>query len=70
MQEFPGRHFWLTVIMVARFLASAFSGGPALVIILALIIRKTTKFDPEKNYTDALQDCHILHDNKRIFLRA
>lgn len=42
----PGRHFWLTAIMAARFLASAFAGGPALLIILALIVRKTTKFDP------------------------
>jgi len=41
----PGRHFWLTAIMAARFLASAFSGGPALLIILALIVRKYTKFD-------------------------
>lgn len=42
----PGRHFWLTAIMAARFLASAFAGGPALLIILALIVRKVTKFDP------------------------
>lgn len=42
----PGRHFWLSAIMAARFLASAFSGGPALLIILALIVRKYTKFDP------------------------
>jgi molybdopterin-containing oxidoreductase family membrane subunit len=42
----PGRHFWLTAIMAARFLASAFAAGPALLIILALIVRKTTKFDP------------------------
>ncbi len=42
----PGRHFWLTAVMAARFLASAFSGGPALLIILALIVRKYTKFDP------------------------
>jgi molybdopterin-containing oxidoreductase family membrane subunit len=32
--------------MAARFLASAFAGGPALLIILALIVRKLTKFDP------------------------
>jgi len=44
----PGRHFWLSAIMAARFLASAFAGGPALLIILALIIRKVTKFDPGK----------------------
>ncbi len=44
----PGRHFWLSAIMAARFLASAFAGGPALLIILALIVRKVTKFDPGK----------------------
>jgi len=44
----PGRHFWLTAIMAARFLASAFAGGPALLIILALMLRKYTKFDPGK----------------------
>lgn len=42
----PGRHLWLTAIMAARFLSSAFAAGPSLLIILALIIRKTTNFDP------------------------
>jgi molybdopterin-containing oxidoreductase family membrane subunit len=42
----PGRGFWLTAIMAPRFLASAFAAGPALLILLALIIRKFTKFDP------------------------
>jgi len=42
----PGRHFWLTAIMAARFLASAFAAGPGLLIILALIVRNVTKFDP------------------------
>jgi len=50
----PGRHFWLTAIMAARFLASAFAGGPALLIILALIIRKFTKFDPGKEAIQTL----------------
>ena len=44
----PGRHFWLTAIMAARFLASAFAGGPALLIILAIIVRKYSKFDAGK----------------------
>jgi molybdopterin-containing oxidoreductase family membrane subunit len=48
----PGRHFWLSAIMAARFLASAFASGPALLIILALIVRKYTKFDPG---TEAIQ---------------
>lgn len=42
----PGRHFWLTAIMAARFLASAFAAGPALLILICLIVRRTTRFDP------------------------
>ncbi len=41
----PGRHFWLSAIMAARFLASAFAVGPALLIILTLIVRRLTAFD-------------------------
>ncbi|MBW2066869.1 MAG: polysulfide reductase NrfD [Deltaproteobacteria bacterium] len=44
----PGRHFWLTAIMAARFLSSAFCSGPALLIILCLIVRKVSRFDPGK----------------------
>jgi molybdopterin-containing oxidoreductase family membrane subunit len=40
--------------MAARFLASAFSGGPALLIILALIVRKVSKFDPGTEPIQAL----------------
>ncbi|MCL4474923.1 MAG: polysulfide reductase NrfD [Nitrospirae bacterium] len=50
----PGRHFWLSAIMAARFLASAFAGGPALLILLALIVRKLTKFDPGKEPIQAV----------------
>lgn len=50
----PGRHFWLTAIMAARFLASAFAGGPSLLIILALIVRKYTAFDAGKEAIQAL----------------
>ncbi len=48
----PGRHFWLTAVMAARFLASAFAGGPSLLILLALMVRKFSKFDPG---TEAIQ---------------
>jgi len=48
----PGRHFWLTAVMAARFLASAFAGGPALLIILARLVRKFSKFEPG---TEAIQ---------------
>jgi Ni/Fe-hydrogenase subunit HybB-like protein len=44
----PGRSFWLTAILAPRFLASAFASGPALLILLAMIVRKFTKFDPGK----------------------
>jgi molybdopterin-containing oxidoreductase family membrane subunit len=42
----PGRGFWLTAILAPRFLASAFASGPALLILLCLVIRRVTKFDP------------------------
>jgi len=41
----PGRHFWLTAILAPRFLASAFAAGPALLILLCLLLRKVAKFD-------------------------
>ena len=50
----PGRHFWLTAVMAARFLASAFAAGPALLILLALLVRKLTKFDPGQEPIQAL----------------
>ena len=41
----PGRHFWLSAIMAVRFLGSAFAAGPALLVLLALIVRRATGFD-------------------------
>jgi Ni/Fe-hydrogenase subunit HybB-like protein len=41
----PGRGFWLTAIMAPRFLASAFAAGPALLILICLLLRKYTRFD-------------------------
>ncbi|MEW6501562.1 MAG: sulfate reduction electron transfer complex DsrMKJOP subunit DsrP [Thermodesulfobacteriota bacterium] len=40
----PGRHFWLTAILAPRFLASAFAAGPSLLLLVALVMEKTTKF--------------------------
>jgi len=45
----PGRSFWLTAILAPRFLASAFAAGPALLILLCMIIRKLTWFDPGRD---------------------
>jgi len=50
----PGRHYWLTAIMAARFLSSAFCSGPALLIILCLIVRKVTRFDPGREQIGTL----------------
>ena len=41
----PGRSFWLTAILAPRFLASAFAAGPALLILLCMLLRKLTWFD-------------------------
>ncbi len=40
------RPFWMTAILAPRFLASAFASGPALLILLALILRRVAHFDP------------------------
>jgi len=45
----PGRAFWLTAVLVPRFLASAFASGPALLILLCLILRKVSRFDAGDN---------------------
>jgi len=50
----PGRHLWLTAIMAARFLASAFASGPALLILLCMIVRRYTRFDPGREPIQAL----------------
>ncbi len=50
----PGRGFWLTAILAPRFLASAFAAGPALLVILCMLIRKMTKFDPGKEAIQTL----------------
>jgi Ni/Fe-hydrogenase subunit HybB-like protein len=39
------RPFWLTAILAPRFLASAFSAGPSLLILLCLILRRYANYD-------------------------
>jgi molybdopterin-containing oxidoreductase family membrane subunit len=41
----PGRHLWLTALLAPRFLASAFASGPALLILLAMLLRRLTGLD-------------------------
>lgn len=50
----PGRGFWLTAILAPRFLASAFASGPALLILLCMVIRKRTLFNPGKKAIQTL----------------
>jgi molybdopterin-containing oxidoreductase family membrane subunit len=50
----PGRHFWLTAIMAARFLASAFCSGPAILILVCFIVRGVTRFDPGRKQIQTL----------------
>jgi len=45
----PARPFWNTAVLAPRFIASAFCSGPAFMLIIFQIIRKTTKL----NITDA-----------------
>lgn len=41
----PGRHLWLTAVLAPRFLASAFAAGTSLLILVTLVLKKTTGFD-------------------------
>ena len=50
----PGRGFWLTAVLAPRFLASAFAAGPSILIMLCLLIRKITRFDPGREAIQTL----------------
>lgn len=41
----PGRPLWLTAALAPRFLASAFASGPALLILMALLLRRISNYD-------------------------
>ena len=44
-QGLAARPYWMTAILAPRFLASAFASGPALLILICLVLRRTTRFD-------------------------
>jgi molybdopterin-containing oxidoreductase family membrane subunit len=50
----PGRGFWMTAILAPRFLSSAFASGPALLVLLCLIIRRVSSFDPGRQQIQSL----------------
>jgi Ni/Fe-hydrogenase subunit HybB-like protein len=41
----PARPFWNSALLAPRFLATAFCSGPAVLILLFQVLRKTTKFE-------------------------
>ncbi|WP_272700987.1 sulfate reduction electron transfer complex DsrMKJOP subunit DsrP [Desulfovibrio sp. Fe33] len=53
-QGLPGRHYWLTAILAARFLASAFCSGPAILLLVMMITEKFTSFKMAKNAISTL----------------
>lgn len=50
----PGRHYWLSAIMAARFLASAFCAGPSILLLGLLLLKRLTGFDPGKSVVKSL----------------
>lgn len=50
----PGRHFWLTAILAARFLSSAFCSGPAILLLLIMLLKKIAGFDCGKSVIKTL----------------
>lgn len=50
----PGRGFWLTAILAPRFLASAFAAGPAVLILLALLLERLGVLAPGRRAIDTL----------------
>lgn len=58
----PGRHLWLTAIMAPRFLASAFASGPALLLIILMIVKRVTKltFDSDAIQSIAKTVCYAM----------
>jgi len=50
----PGRGYWMTTVLAPRFLASAFASGPALLVLLCMVIRRVTTFDPGKEQIQSL----------------
>ncbi len=50
----PGRPLWLTAVLAPRFLASAFASGPALLILLCMIVAKLTRATVPRQAVDKL----------------
>lgn len=66
----PGRMYWLTAIMAARFLASAFAAGPALLIVICFIMRRFATFKASDKAIDTLAKivCYAMIANVFFFV--
>jgi molybdopterin-containing oxidoreductase family membrane subunit len=53
-QGLPGRHYWLTAILAARFLASAFCSGPAILLLVLKVTERFTTFQMPKDAVKTL----------------
>ena len=63
----PGRPLWLTAILAPRFLASAFASGPALLILLCLLIARLTRFAAGREAIQKLaHHRHLRHGHQRV----
>jgi Ni/Fe-hydrogenase subunit HybB-like protein len=62
------RLFWLTALMAPRFLASAFASGPALLILLALAMKKWGGFDTGDQSIDKVAKIVAYATSVTVFL--
>ena len=59
-QGLPARPFWNNPLMGPRFLASAFAAGPALIIIVLVIIQSTTSFRLEEQVFNKIRRISVI----------
>lgn len=62
------RPFWMTAVLAPRFLASAFASGPALLILLVLLLRKLTSFNVGKAPVQKLAEIAAYAMSLNVFL--
>lgn len=59
-----GRPFWNSAIVGPRFLASAFTAGPALIILALQVVRRVTSSAPSREASRLLKTCAVApHEN-------
>ncbi len=63
MANNPARPMWFHSMMPIRFIATAFAAGPALIILIFLVIRKNTQFWVDQT---ADHDCPVLPGHRHL----